>query len=179
MLIKREVINRIGGYDPKFFTLADDIDLCWRAHVAGYKVIVQPKALLYHGVSATLGTIIGRSRKRYLSERNTFRMLLKNYSSSTLVRLLPLYLGLLMAEMALFLMLRKIRLVIAYLQATLWNLRNFRDTWTRHMAIQQLRVTSDKDIQKMVHKKSFKIKILRVPKDEKRQVMAGMFWRSD
>lgn len=161
MLIKREVINKIGAYDPTFFTLADDIDLCWRTHLAGYKVVVQPRALLYHRVSATLGTIFGRSRKRYLSERNTFRMLVKNYSSLTLAKLLPLYFGLLMAEAILFLMLRKIRLAIAYLQAVLWNLRNFRDTWTQHMAVQQLRVTSDKDIQKMMYKKPFKIKILK------------------
>jgi hypothetical protein len=161
MLIKREVINEIGAYDPTFFTLADDIDLCWRAHLAGYKVVAQPKAVLYHRVSATLGTVFGRGRKRYISEKNTFRTLMKNYSSSTLAKLLPQYLGLLMAEITLFLMLRKNRLVTAYFQAILWNLCNFRDTWKQHAAIQQLRVISDKEIQKMMHKKSFKIKILK------------------
>jgi len=161
MLIKQEVINKIGAYDPTFFTLADDIDLCWRAHLAGYKVVVQPKAVLYHRVSATLGTIFRRSRKRYVSEKNTFRMLLKNYSSSTLAKVLPPYLGLLTAEITLFLMLRKFRLVTAYLKAILWNLYNFRDAWTQHVAIQQLRVISDKDIQKMMYRKSFKIKILK------------------
>jgi len=161
MLIKREVINKIGAYDPTFFTLADDIDLCWRAHLAGYKAVVQSKAVLYHRVSATLGTVFGRSRKRYISEKNTFRMLLKNYSSLTLAKLLPLYLGLLMAEITLFLVLRKFRLVTAYLQAILWNLHNFRDTWTQHLKIQQLRAVGDKDIQRMMCRKSFKIKILK------------------
>ena len=161
MLIKKELINKIGAYDPTFFTLADDIDLCWRAHLAGYQVVVQPQALLYHRVSATLGTTFGRSKKRYMAEKNTFRMLIKNYSSSTLAKILPQYLGLLTAEITLFLMLRKLRLVTAYLQAILWNLHNFKDTWTWRMAVQRLRVISDREIQKMMHKKSFKIKILK------------------
>jgi hypothetical protein len=161
MLIKRKVINKIGAYDPTFFTLADDIDLCWRAHLVGYKVIAQPKAVLYHRVSATLGTIFGRSRKRYMSEKNTLRMLLKNYSNSTLAKLLPLYLGLLTAEITLFLMLRKLRLVTAYLKAILWNLRNFKDTWTQHLAIWKLRIVSDKDIQKTMCKQPFKVEILK------------------
>jgi len=161
MLIKREVINKIGAYDPTFFTLADDIDLCWRAHLAGYRVIVQPEALLYHRVSATLGTTFGRSKKRYLSEKNTFRMLLKNYSTSTLAKTIPLYIGILIAEIILFASLRKPRIVNAYIQAALWNIRNFKDTWTRHLKVQQLRIVSDKDIQKMMYNRSFKIKILK------------------
>lgn len=161
MLIKREVINKIGAYDPTFFTLADDIDLCWRAHLIGYKVVAQPKAVLYHRVSATLGTIFGRSKKRYMSERNTFRMLLKNYSTPTLAKIFPLYLGLLTAEITLFLILRKLRLVTAYLKAIIWNLYNFKDTWTQHVAIQQIRIVNDKDIQKLMYKKSFKIKIFK------------------
>jgi GT2 family glycosyltransferase len=161
MLIKREVIKKIGVYDSTFFTLADDIDLCWRAHLAGYRVIAQPKALLYHRVSATLGTTFGRSKKRYLSEKNTFRMLLKNYSTSTLAKTIPLYLGILMAEIILFTSLRKFRIVNAYIQAVLWNIRNFKDTWTQHVKVQQMRVISDKGIRKMMYKGSFKIKILK------------------
>lgn len=173
MLIKRKAIDAIGAYDPEFFTLADDIDLCWRARLAGYKIVVQPKAVLYHRVSATLGTKFSRSKKRYWSERNTFRMLLKNCSSSTLAELLPLYFGLLMFEMALFLVLRKTSLTIAYLRAMLWNLYNFKDTWTRHIAIQERRVVSDKDIQKMMYRKSFKIKILK----EFLETRKDMSWR--
>jgi len=161
MLIKRKVINKIGAYDSTFFTLADDIDLCWRAHLSGYRVVAQPKALLYHRVSATLGTTFGRSQKRYLSEKNTFRMLLKNYSTSTLVKTIPLYLGILMAEIILFTSLRKFRMTNAYIQAILWNIRNFKDTWIHHVKVQQLRVVSDKDIQTMMYKGSFKIKILK------------------
>ena len=161
MLIKREVIKKIGAYDPTFFTLSDDIDLCWRAHLAGYEIVVQPKAVLYHRASSTLGTIFGRSRKRYLSEKNTLRMLLKNYSTSTLGKIFPLYLGLLIAEITLFLMLRKFNMVSAYLKAILFNLYSFKDTWTQHNAVQQLRIVSDKDIQKLMYKKSFKVQILK------------------
>lgn len=161
MLVKKEVINKIGGYDPTFFTLADDIDLCWRAHLAGYRVVAQPKALLYHRVSATLGTTFGRSKKRYLSEKNTFRMLLKNYSTATLVKTIPLYLSILTTEIILFTGLRKPRMTNAYIKAIFWNIRNFKDTWIRHLKVQQVRILSDKDIQKIMYGGSFKIKILK------------------
>jgi Predicted glycosyltransferases len=54
-VIKREVFNKVGGFDDKFFTLSDDVDLSWRIWLAGYKVAVNPAAFIYHKVSATLG----------------------------------------------------------------------------------------------------------------------------
>ncbi len=160
MLVKREVLDKVGGYDPTFFTLADDIDLSWRVHLAGYKVVVEPKALLYHRVSATLGKF-GRSERRYMSEKNTFRMLLKNYSTLTLIGLIPLYLALLVSEVFFFLILRKFRIVSAYFRAVGWNIRSFKNIWREHVKIQRSRIISDKDIRRMMYKRSFKIKILR------------------
>ena len=160
MLIKQEIIDKIGAYDPTFFTLTDDIDLCWRARLAGYKVVAQPKALLYHRVSATIETF-RRSRTRYLSERNTLRAILKNYSTFTLIKILPQYFALLIAEMGFMFMIRSPPLVLSGIKAIVWNLINFRDTWSWHEKNQNFRVISDKDIQKSMHKKPFKIKIFK------------------
>lgn len=159
MLVKRSVIEEIGAYDPKFFTLADDIDLCWRAHLAGYKVVVEPAAVLYHRVSATLGTVFRRSQKRFMSERNTLRMLIKNYSLATLVRVLPLYFGQLLAESFFLLVTRRMRMVEAYGRALAWNLSNFADTWRLHVAIQKMRTVRDPQIRELMYTGSFKIRI--------------------
>jgi GT2 family glycosyltransferase len=147
MLIRREIINRIGGFDAEFFTLADDIDLSWRAHLAGYRIIVEPRALLYHRVSATLGRF-GRERKRYLVERNTLRMLMKNYGGRTLLRNLPGYFGLFSAENAFFLVNGRVRIVINEVKAVLWNLKNLKDTLRKRYQVQSLRIASDDQIQK-------------------------------
>lgn len=53
MLIKREVFEQIGGFDPSLELFRDDVDLGWRAHVAGYGVIKVGAAGVYHAEAAT------------------------------------------------------------------------------------------------------------------------------
>jgi GT2 family glycosyltransferase len=48
MLIRRDVWDQLGGFDPNLPLMRDDIDLCWRAHAAGYDVRVITDAVLYH-----------------------------------------------------------------------------------------------------------------------------------
>jgi GT2 family glycosyltransferase len=51
LLTKREVFERIGLLDKDMFLYFEDADFCLRAREAGYKVIFQPKAHVYHKVS--------------------------------------------------------------------------------------------------------------------------------
>ena len=48
MLIRRDVWDRLGGFDPNLPLFRDDIDFCWRAHAAGYEVRVITEAVVYH-----------------------------------------------------------------------------------------------------------------------------------
>ena len=48
MLIKRSLFEELGGFDPSLELFRDDIDLGWRAHIAGYSVICVGEAILYH-----------------------------------------------------------------------------------------------------------------------------------
>ena len=48
MLIRRDVWDRLGGFDPNLPLFRDDIDFCWRAHSAGYEVRVITEAVVYH-----------------------------------------------------------------------------------------------------------------------------------
>lgn len=53
-LVKREVIDKIGGYDETFFIPYEDSDFCLRARKAGYKIFYAPKAKVWHrGVKST------------------------------------------------------------------------------------------------------------------------------
>ena len=159
MLIKREVFEKTGGYDEKTFTLGDDIDLSWRTRLLGYRVVVEPKAVLYHRVSATLGTKLGRSQKRFLSERNTLRALLKNYSFFSLAGILPIYFLLLFAEISFFLILGKFALVNSAIRALNWNIRNFNGTLYQRRKIQHQRAVFDGNILQIMKKRSFKMGI--------------------
>jgi GT2 family glycosyltransferase len=48
MLVRRDVWERLGGFDSRLPLMRDDVDLCWRAHAAGHQVLVAPDASLRH-----------------------------------------------------------------------------------------------------------------------------------
>lgn len=159
MFIRKKVLEEIGGYDPAYFTLGDDIDLSWRVHLAGYRVAVEPNAFLYHQVSATLGSTHSRAQKRYLSERNTLRTLLKNYSKGYLFFILPLYFLILLLEICFFIVIGRPSIVKAGIGALHWNIKYFRDTLKERRKAQNLRKVKDVDIWRLMLKRSEKIRI--------------------
>lgn len=48
MLIRREALDQVGGFDPAYFMYFEDQDLCRRFWKAGWKVVYDPKAQLIH-----------------------------------------------------------------------------------------------------------------------------------
>jgi len=48
MLVRRDVWDRLGGFDPSLPLFRDDIDFCWRVHAAGHDVRVVTDAVVYH-----------------------------------------------------------------------------------------------------------------------------------
>ena len=88
MLIRRSVFEELGGLDEKFFAYLDDVDLCVRAHLAGYRGIYVPAAVGYHVGSATLGGTVHPKIVSWMT-RNQISLLLKNYPLRVLLRLLP------------------------------------------------------------------------------------------
>jgi GT2 family glycosyltransferase len=48
MLVRREVWDQVGGFDPSMRLYREDVDFCWRVHAAGYRVRVITDAVVYH-----------------------------------------------------------------------------------------------------------------------------------
>jgi GT2 family glycosyltransferase len=55
MLVRREVWDRLGGFDVELPLFRDDLDFCWRAHRAGVRVIVATDAVLHHREASAHG----------------------------------------------------------------------------------------------------------------------------
>ncbi|MEU6096535.1 glycosyltransferase [Streptomyces sp. NPDC047079] len=53
MLIRRDVFEQLGGFDRHLPLMRDDVDLCWRAHAAGHRVLVAPEAVVRHAEAAS------------------------------------------------------------------------------------------------------------------------------
>ena len=55
MLIRRDVWDELGGFDPALPLFRDDLDLCWRVHRAGGRVVVATDAVLHHREASAHG----------------------------------------------------------------------------------------------------------------------------
>jgi GT2 family glycosyltransferase len=78
MIIKKSVFNEVGGFDPFFFAHQEEIDICWRIHLAGYKIMSCPSSVVYHIGGGTLAK--DNPDKIFLNFRNNLIMLWKNLS---------------------------------------------------------------------------------------------------
>ncbi|HEY3687320.1 MAG TPA: glycosyltransferase [Streptosporangiaceae bacterium] len=63
MLVRRDVWDALGGFDPGIALFRDDIDFCWRAGGAGHKVLVTTTAVVYHAEASA------RRRRRITASR--------------------------------------------------------------------------------------------------------------
>ncbi len=68
-VVRHQAFEEMGGFDESYFMYAEDIDLCWRAHQAGWKVLYVPAAVVTHlqGVSTA---------------RHPYRMLVAHHRST-------------------------------------------------------------------------------------------------
>jgi GT2 family glycosyltransferase len=88
MLIRRAALLQVGGFDERMPAFRDDLDLCWRMHLHGGRVLVVPSAKVRHFAAAASRARRDRAvnHPKYLTERHTMAALLK----ATSLRRLPL-----------------------------------------------------------------------------------------
>ena len=87
MLVRRDVWERLGGFDPALPFFRDDVDFCWRVQGAGLRVQVVTDAILYHRDLASRRrrpTDAGNARR--LDRRNALYVLAVNLPLLTMLR---------------------------------------------------------------------------------------------
>ncbi len=68
MIIKRDVVDRIGMFDETLVMYGEEVDYCWRARIAGYHAVCITQAKVWHKVSKSADKI--KPRSRYYKIRN-------------------------------------------------------------------------------------------------------------
>ena len=76
MFIKSDVFWSLGGFDEDYFAHQEEIDLCWRAQNAGYKVFYVGHSHIYHLGGSTLSNM--NPKKTFLNFRNSLYSITKN-----------------------------------------------------------------------------------------------------
>ncbi len=90
-LYRRAMLHQIGLFDEDYFAYYEDVDLAWRAQLAGWRCLYVPTSRVYHIHSATLGH--HAPYKQYLLSRNKVWTILKNYPAPAILAMLPLILS--------------------------------------------------------------------------------------
>jgi len=73
VLIRKEVLEKIGVFDHRYFLYSEDVDLSWRTMIAGYQCRVCPEATYYH-FTEDLDPNKDLSYQYYYNFRNSFFM---------------------------------------------------------------------------------------------------------
>jgi hypothetical protein len=87
LMLRRDALGQVGLLDERFGFHMEEIDLCWRLHRAGWRVVAEPASVVYHVGGGSLPR--GHPRKTYLNFRNSLLMLYKNLSPRAWRRVLP------------------------------------------------------------------------------------------
>jgi hypothetical protein len=152
LFLRESVLGEVGLLDEMFYAHMEEIDLCWRIRLSGYKVLSVPKSVVYH-----LGGGTSLPRKLYLKHRNNLIVILKNYSGWSLLRFFPLRLGQELLSFVYYLIRKETTTTIAAFEAYSWLLRNPRLVLTRRYAVQKRRRVKDKYVINAMVRKSVAI----------------------
>ena len=136
----KEIFDKVGLFDKKFFAYNEDLDLGWRARLLNYKSYYVPKSIVYHHGSAQWKW---SGEKFYLLERNRWIVLLSNYNTKTIIKLLP---SLIIIELVLLVFFTKKKMLIKKLKSYGGIIKLFNHIQKRKKDIQKIRIVNEKEI---------------------------------
>jgi GT2 family glycosyltransferase len=163
MLVRADLFGELHGFDAATFPGSDDIDLCWRARLAGARVLVAPDARVRHrrvgarDERVVEGTPASVTRA---ATRGRVRVLMKSYSALALLWVLPTAFLLNLVE-AIGLVFGRQRGRARGLIGGWWaNLRQLRDVRRARRDAQALRRVDDGDVRDLMVRGSARLRTL-------------------
>jgi GT2 family glycosyltransferase len=148
MLVRADLFGELGGFDAMTFPGAEDLDLCWRARIAGARVMVAPDARARHRQADKVHDT-SEAVSPAVAQRSRLRAMLKSASGWSLAYLVPIALVLAVVEVVLFVLSRRRDRAKALIGAWVWNFRNFGDLRKARHAAQALRRVPDIDLRSL------------------------------
>jgi len=158
-MYRKEMLDRIGGFDEDFFAYGDDAELGLRARIAGWRCLYVPDAVVKHHRGATLG--LQSARRLELIERNRVLLAVKLFPWSLLWLNGVFYIARLLAgilaarrgegETARFPGLKgKWTLAKALISGDLQAMRMLPRIWRKRAGIQKLRKLSPAEVRRLI-----------------------------
>ena len=147
LLVRADLFAALGGFDRDIDYLGDDVDLCWRAQVAGARIVVAPEARVCH--LEALGDRRGVDDRRRLQARHRLRTTMVCYGAFHRLRVLPQAFLLMVVETVYALVVGRGRQARDVAGAWTWNLRHHGSIRRARKRLNAIRQVPDGDVRRL------------------------------
>lgn len=166
--IRRNVINEVGTFDQDYFTNFEDVDLCLRIFMYGYRVVLASNSIVYHydysmhirpHVHSSAYFKEQRVVREFHSVKNLISTLLKNCEIKNIIKYLPTTLVFTFTRGLYFATKQRDAIVLlATIRGFIWPLTNIKKILKKRHFVQSLiRKVSDKQVIERVGSKKMPI----------------------
>jgi GT2 family glycosyltransferase len=164
VLIRKKILDEIGGFDPEFFIYQEDVDICWRIRLSGNKIKIVENAICQNKGGGISDTFYDSDKfqikfdselvnvpiyKFYYSQKNRIRTMLKNYSIKNVCKRIPISIGMIFLR-GIFMSIKNKNksYLTAVFKGFFWNILYLNNTLQFRKKIQKNRIIDDYEIEK-------------------------------
>lgn len=131
LAIRKKIFCAAGGFDKDFFLDFDEMDICWRIWLCGFRVVCMPSSVIYHkGRQKVEDNAVFHPRKNQLA------VIIKNYNLENLVRFLPVLVVIDSVRMAIACLKGHRKEGASYIQVLLWLFSNLSRLYKKRCFVQ-------------------------------------------
>ncbi|HUQ40265.1 MAG TPA: glycosyltransferase [Acidimicrobiales bacterium] len=158
LLVRADLFASLGGFDPEMTVQGEDVDLSWRAQVAGARVIVAPAARVRHFEALGRGLRVppeapsaaeATALLHRLEQRHAVRSMLKCYGPWHLLRVMPQAVAVAIGQMVVAFATRRPATARDVARAWTWNLARRGELRQARRDVQRHRVLGDAEVRRL------------------------------
>ena len=140
MIVRAYVLREVGAFDPDLFGSCEDIDLCWRVRLRGYKVLYVPQSIVYH-VGGAASKKLDYGFITFHQTKNVLIMSFKNKDARELI-LHPSIIPVIGAIILDIIKRKNLKLFIARLKAIVYFLKEMQKIYRNRLRTQKMKLHS-------------------------------------
>lgn len=144
LLVRADLFSEIGGFDEGIDHHLDDVSLCWRARVAGARVVVAPDARVRHREAAGERADVIDGRRH--AARHRLRIVLSCYGPLGVARAVPQMVVVHVLEVLYALLAGRREQIGAIVHAWTWNLRRLGEVRAARQQVKGFRHVPDREV---------------------------------
>ena len=178
VLIRKKILDEIGGFDPEFFIYQEDVDICWRIRLSGNKIKIVENAICQNKGGGISDTFYDSDKfqikfdselvnvpiyKFYYSQKNRIRTMLKNYSLKNVCKRIPISIMMIFLRGIFMSVKNKNKSYLtAVFKGFFWNILYLNNTLQFRKKIQKNRIIDDYEIEKYMINHSIELEGIRM-----------------